>query len=301
MQFESLRKLQKHIYSHILADDMNNISCNVKRDKFHGIFSLIDDPNSTPSAKLTSKYNSENTSIIGMVDTHLSAYASLRQQLKKGFKVEIDASTRNFTPSLFMKQPTFYDGMVSIAGIINSNPISAKFALGLSKSNSILTLCSFKSNTFEANLNFSVTENNAKLTTSALHQSGIMCSVSADIAQLTASQLQIGLIKGIKNKGIYSVADILQKSLTIGGTTPFKLGTMGFMAYTDKNLKPILQIGMYLPRKASFTCCCSQDGFVKMRADFSPRPWLDVQIRSQANALDSFNQVEFGYSLNFNL
>ncbi|EAY03444.1 hypothetical protein TVAG_412480 [Trichomonas vaginalis G3] len=301
MQFESLRKLQKHIYCHLLADDVNNISFNVKRDKFCSVLSLIDDPNLTPFAKFESKYNSENTSIIGIVDTHLSAYASISQQLKKGFQVEVDASTRNFTPSLFMKQPTFYDDMISIAGIINSNPISTKFALGLSKSNSFLTLFSFKSNTFEAKLNFSVTENNAKLTTSALHQSGIMCSVSADIAQLTASQLEIGLIKGTKNKGIYSVVDILKKSMTIGGTTPFKLGTMGFMASADKNLKPTVQIGMKLPRKASFTCFCSQDGFVRMRADFSPRPWLDVQLRSHANALDSFNQVGFGYSLKFNI
>lgn len=301
MEFEPLRKLQKRIFNHLLVNDVNGLSFNVKREKYNATFSLLEDEVDLINAKVTTKVRHNNTLCHGMLESNSSAFFSVLQKINKNFKIEANLATKQFTPTVFMKQPIFNDGRIALAGIIDSHPISAKIAVGISKFNSILTLCAFKSSTFEAKLNGSVTENNAQLTASALHQNGALCCVSADIAQLTANTLQVGIIKGTKTKGIFSIVDILQKSLTIGGTNQFKLGTLGFMAHANLHESPKIEIGMHLPRKADFTCYCCQDGGIKMMAKFSPRPWLDVKVRSATNALNSFNPVTFGYSLNINL
>ena len=347
-RFQEVLFLKENIETHILANSRNDLTFDIFRNDYKSSLSFFQNSsNKKISSNIIGQIHKHHTSFDYYLDTFRAAYGSI----KHSFREDTCDIVANFSTKFFNKQldacklkiskPSFEQCIFSIGGTIRSVPVSTSFAIGLTHKKAIATLCSFKSNIIQANIVGSVTEDYALLTFTSLHKKGILFCFSADLAQLSVHELQIGFIKNFHldlsnpllqlqsqehqeannqnnnnqndqiqqknenlspNCGLFVSGNILRKSIEISGKYEFKLGTFGFKSFFSFGDEPnSIEGGLILPRNAKFTIKSNNLGLISMETELKPREWLTVYLRSQTSAVNAFNPVTYGWSLGISL
>ena len=332
-RYKNVSFLKQEIEKHTLSSTRDDISFIMKRDnQVAGLSFFTKKTNSKISLDFFYHGKRGHTNLDLFYNFPTAVFCSVKQGFNEG---NCDIILNLSTPKLSIHQlqrnrvvskPIFGNCLASIGGTIRSASISTSIALGISHDKSISTLCAFKSSQVEATLVGSVTEDNAQLTASGLHKSGALFCFSADLAQLYAHELQVGMIKDLfrtvryveiveegkrkqeeivekqeKIGTLFASADVLNKSVEVAGTYSFKLGTVAAKASAGIHRSPTIETGVILPRASTFTLRVKESGDIRMEAEFSPRKWLTVHLRSETSATTSFNPINFGWSLDINL
>ena len=175
--------------------------------------------------------------------------------------------------------------------------------LGFKNDNSISTLCAISDSRASVALRGFVTEKiNILEASMLLSRYGSFFSIRGDVSSFSLQKVKIGGLKKFNNSDAYILIECIKKSIKYGISSKLPNNTKVALlaSYSHSKKKPKFIAGIDVMRIGKFTGKVNINGDIEMKSVFSPNSLVTVTLRSCSSIKTKFDNINFGWSLDFN-